>query len=696
MSHIDSRIQLVSTLRDTIRNLTLTDGSPSCISEDNVLVNTFKLIGRIGSGSINGEAFKLCYPIRCRNDGSCSCRKSSQHLAVKRVPIQDSYLMDLFKNPFSKIALKESLFVELLCLRLCNRLVEEKITPNLPLYVNYFICNNCVFENKELKSLDGSPCIILINELATEGDIKTWSESPRSPAEWYNAYFQIFNALYALQKYFNLTHHDLHWGNILVHKVPPGGFWRYVIDGHTYDVPNLGWLFVLWDFGVATIPGKAENVGYISHYREPYENPRLLADYKKITNIANWRESDDVVCFPLPEQVVLFLDGITSMYKNGATLKDVLRIFKYIYQKKSNNDILAEFSLDKPLRLEEPLSKFLSNTPVTSRRPSAEEVRFSFKFAKFQKNTVVPIRRKISKQLKTFSASEDFSTSTQLTAANYPPEPVTDISDPDDRVHLDNDVVIPLLEQTTKYQTLVPKFVEKLYKTLQFHFSSSKSNKGIITRATWARFIKWLILIDVPHDIVRSLAQPVKDYFANGILYISQNEKNAKARRERRLRRMTQQTKTEPVKKPAFNINPTLASQLQDELGEILSPSGEDILPREQAALIVNGVMRRIFSYLNQLDPKFTFDVNTIIRSPKEGLQVFACIFSYLPPQFTPTDIAHIIKVLEDSKKSRLVKLLKIVSVFIEMLKDQGGTETLLSLLTNLYNGEFQEPCGNI
>ncbi|RKO94272.1 hypothetical protein BDK51DRAFT_29541 [Blyttiomyces helicus] len=35
-----------------------------------------------------------------------------------------------------------------------------------------------------------------------------------------------------------------------------GGFWQYKINGKIYQVPNYGYLFVLWDFGMAHIPGK--------------------------------------------------------------------------------------------------------------------------------------------------------------------------------------------------------------------------------------------------------------------------------------------------------------------------------------------------------------------------------------------------------------------------------------------------------
>ena len=53
-----------------------------------------------------------------------------------------------------------------------------------------------------------------------------------------------------------MRHNDLHWGNVLVFEVRPGGCWEYKIDDTRYYVPNLGFVFVLWDFGRAHVPGK--------------------------------------------------------------------------------------------------------------------------------------------------------------------------------------------------------------------------------------------------------------------------------------------------------------------------------------------------------------------------------------------------------------------------------------------------------
>src|SRR5689334_18807692 len=93
---IKRRVNVIKEIQNSIRRVSkLTDGAPSCIQDD-LLANSFKLLGRIGSGSVNGEAFKVCFPIECNDYGMCECSKSQNqvHLAVKKIPLsKEDYLL---------------------------------------------------------------------------------------------------------------------------------------------------------------------------------------------------------------------------------------------------------------------------------------------------------------------------------------------------------------------------------------------------------------------------------------------------------------------------------------------------------------------------------------------------------------------------------------------------------------------------
>src|SRR6478609_6856201 len=171
------RVDVVKEIQKSLKkSLNISDGAPACI-RNNTLANSFRILNRIGSGSVNGEAFRLCYPVEC-SDGKCECKENPTFLAVKKIPLSpEDY--DYSKKPWSKQALTSELWAELFIMKLCNVLVENKVTPNLPVYINYFVCDNCHYDNDALQKRypAGGPCVILINELATGGDIKTWSET---------------------------------------------------------------------------------------------------------------------------------------------------------------------------------------------------------------------------------------------------------------------------------------------------------------------------------------------------------------------------------------------------------------------------------------------------------------------------------------------------------------------------------------
>ena len=185
-------------------------------------------------------------------------------------------------------------YTEIICMQLSKFLLLNKtpITPNLPLYYNYFLCNNCNYINKNILSKKNitKSCILLLNEYANEGDLKHWLQTDRTEIEWVCMYFQVFAGLYTLQKHFDLTHHDLHWGNVLVHKIQPGGHITYKIDDNCYKIPNIGYLFTLWDFGYAYIPGKLQ-AKKLDYYNK---SPNLYTvDYNRIIEATHWNIKPD-------------------------------------------------------------------------------------------------------------------------------------------------------------------------------------------------------------------------------------------------------------------------------------------------------------------------------------------------------------------------------------------------------------------
>lgn len=150
----------------------------------------------------------------------------------------------------------------------------------------------------------------------------------RTTPEWFNAFFQIFSALYVIQTKMNMFHNDLHWGNILVSvSNDKSGYWKYIINGITYYIPNCGFVFKLWDFGLSRSeffkpmntwgsnvePSKIQLMNeqeYNEDYNEIYKKMYQI-DVLRINNIAKWcsRDDDDVIHEQLP------LDFINNVIK---------------------------------------------------------------------------------------------------------------------------------------------------------------------------------------------------------------------------------------------------------------------------------------------------------------------------------------------------------------------------------------------
>lgn len=337
---MDNRVLKLEYIGSMIPN---ENGSILCPYTKYNLTDSLILLTRIGSNSINGEVIKTCFP----NNAIGYCDDSSVLLATKKIPLSEKDIQFIKKHD-TKDTLVTSPWVELACLELCKHLVQNNICPNLPLYIKYFICDKCNFENIQI--LQGAPCIYLINEYANGGDLKEWCKSYRTGSEWMIMYFQVFTGLYSMQKYFNIRHHDLHWGNVLVHEVKPGGYYKYIIDSVVYYIPNNGYIFTLWDFGYARSPGKLEITDLKNYYKA--QVPDISIDYFRITNALVWAEnrSPGIV----PRTMEIFYNDISAYYNLAMPLRLVIPMFfnKRFTTIPANNDILAEYSLDKKIYID--------------------------------------------------------------------------------------------------------------------------------------------------------------------------------------------------------------------------------------------------------------------------------------------------------------------------------------------------------
>ena len=102
-----------------------------------------------------------------------------------------------------------------------------------------------------------------INEYCDGGDLEHWQMTggPHSPEEWQSMMGQFLLAYMALFGMLDVVHRDMHWGNLLMRKTTPGGYWWYIVkkgpERHDFFVPNTGQQWKIWDFGQSLVLPRA-------------------------------------------------------------------------------------------------------------------------------------------------------------------------------------------------------------------------------------------------------------------------------------------------------------------------------------------------------------------------------------------------------------------------------------------------------
>jgi hypothetical protein len=246
-----------------------------------------------------------------------------KRISNQMIGADSSSVQKLFysKNAFDKPSL-----IEVISLTLTNQLVFQKICPHFN--INY----DWNYERSTIR---------LYNEYATHGDFTNWIKGNHSQKVWLNALFQIMVGILAIQRYFNMIHTDLHIGNILVHRVKPGGYWTYIIDKKKYHVPNLGWVFLLSDFGFSWIPNKMSVTWhYTNILKYITKSGKNLYDFITLfKSLQNNKDVPDTIktimksMFTTSDFIVFkkkYYKNLYNTYKNNKRYKKTRPVYKMI------------------------------------------------------------------------------------------------------------------------------------------------------------------------------------------------------------------------------------------------------------------------------------------------------------------------------------------------------------------------------
>ena len=164
---------------------------------------------------------------------------------------------------------------ELLILQSLTKLVLQNKNPHFPIIYKNYQCDIKTDKNTP-EIVSGSAYYISLNEIAT-GDLNKFmhlTKTGHSEEILLNTIAQIMMAIFSFHK-LGYYHNDAHYGNFLYHRINPGGFLKYSIYGEDYYIENLGYLWIIWDFGKSTLISKDPSNSFTLNFH-------FLNDYFRI------------------------------------------------------------------------------------------------------------------------------------------------------------------------------------------------------------------------------------------------------------------------------------------------------------------------------------------------------------------------------------------------------------------------------
>jgi len=296
----------------------------------------------IKSGS-TGHTFKGVYPPL--EDGTNDLRKS---YAVKIVayPKKENY-GDMYN-------IKRPENAELMMIKLLSQFVRNSETPHIVLPIATFntsikpflsLAKSNLVDSKKFdqfleKYQNGEyyqNVSVLISEWANGGDLLDYLRKHYKSFKirhWRTIFYQFLSVLAIIQaKYPAFRHNDMKANNLLINLIDMSKKkYKYIINGQSYIVPNIGFQIKLWDFDFACIPKLVNNSKVEAEWTNkinitPHQNRYYDIHYffntlsRKGFFPEFWTEPE------IPEKVKEFVNRvIPEKYKSGKLVSEKGRI----------------------------------------------------------------------------------------------------------------------------------------------------------------------------------------------------------------------------------------------------------------------------------------------------------------------------------------------------------------------------------
>lgn len=125
------------------------------------------------------------------------------------------------------------------------------LSPHFLFVYKSFFCINNFTDNKIPSIIKKNNYYISVNELIN-GNLKQFFDLNLNYEYILNAFQQILISILSFHYFTNGTYHrDCHFKNFLYIKIKAGGYFHYRLFGNNYYIKNMGYLWLIWDFGLA-------------------------------------------------------------------------------------------------------------------------------------------------------------------------------------------------------------------------------------------------------------------------------------------------------------------------------------------------------------------------------------------------------------------------------------------------------------
>lgn len=219
----------------------------------------------------------------------------------------------LTKNKFNNLLLATKLtvsnndnYTEIKIAKQLSKITIRNINPHfLITYKSFYCINNKINKNLPL-IIRKDDYYISINELVN-GNLKQFFKLNLSYSYILNALQQILLAILSFHYFTNgIYHRDCHYGNFLFIKIKSGGYFHYKIFGKDYYIKNMGYLWLIWDFGLAK---NEPNKRLKDYFRILYFF--TLSSKLSLSSYTNFNKISDIV-----ENILIYEDKYDMFFGN--------------------------------------------------------------------------------------------------------------------------------------------------------------------------------------------------------------------------------------------------------------------------------------------------------------------------------------------------------------------------------------------